>query len=113
MCFRLVAAQKQPAPAAMPMISAGPGSTKPDAGVIATRPATAPEIAPSTLGLPLTAHSTNVQVSAAAAVAICVTAIAMPARPPADTAEPALNPNQPTHSSEAPITASDRSYGDI
>ena len=89
----------------MPMISAGPGSTKPEAGVIATRPATAPEMAPSTDGLPLAIHSANIQPSAAAAVAICVTAIAMPARPLAATAEPALKPNQPTHSSEAPITA--------
>ena len=31
--------------------------------------------------------------------------MAMPARPSAATAEPALKPNQPTHSSEAPITA--------
>ena len=87
------------------MISAGPGSTKPEAGVIATRPATAPEAAPSTLGLPLTIHSANIQASAAAAVATWVAVIAMPARPLAATAEPALKPNQPTHSSEAPITA--------
>src|ERR1035437_5443959 len=108
MCFRLVADQKQTTPATMPMISAGPGSTKPEAGVIATRPATAPEIAPSTDGLPLAAHSANVHASAAAAVAIWVTVIAMPARPLAPTAEPALKPNQPTHSRLAPITASDR-----
>jgi hypothetical protein len=37
-------------------------------------------------------------------VAICVASIAMPARPSAATAEPALKPNQPTHSSEAPIS---------
>src|SRR6516162_9901763 len=98
-------------PAATPITSAGPGSTNPDAGVIATSPATAPEIAPSTDGLPRTAHSANAHARAAAAVAICVTAIAMPARPPADTAEPALKPNQPTHSRLAPITANDRSYG--
>ena len=47
----------------------------------------------------------NIQARAAAAVAICVTAIAMPARPVAPTAEPALKPNQPTHSRAAPITA--------
>ena len=81
--------------------------------MIATRPATAPEIAPSTDGFPFAAHSANVQAIAAAAVAICVTVIAMPARPLAATAEPALNPNQPTHSSEAPITASDRLNGDM
>src|SRR5580704_4804350 len=105
MCLRLVAAQKQPTPAATPMTMDPPGSTKPDAGVIATRPATAPDAAPSTEGFPLKIHSANIQPRAAAAVAIWVTVIAMPARPFAATAEPALKPNQPTHSSEAPITA--------
>src|ERR1700750_171071 len=104
MCLRLVADQKQMTPAATPMMIDEPGSTKPEAGVIATSPATAPEIAPSTEGLPLAIHSANIQPKAAAAVAICVTAMAMPARPFEATAEPALNPNQPTHSSEAPIT---------
>src|ERR1051325_7126188 len=104
MPFSDVTAQKQPTPATMPMTSAPVGSTQPEAGVIATRPATAPEMMPSTLGLPRTIHSANIQASAAAAVAICVTAIAMPARPSAATSEPALNPNQPTQSSEAPIT---------
>src|SRR6202451_952685 len=103
MCLSEVAAQKQPTPAAMPITSAPPGSTKPDAGVIATRPATAPEAAPSTDGLPLTIHSANIQPRAAAAVAICVTDMAMPARPFAATADPALKPNQPTQSNEAPI----------
>jgi hypothetical protein len=60
------------------MISAEPGSTKPAAGVMATRPATAPEMAPSTLGLPLIIHSANTQESTAAAAATCVTSIAMP-----------------------------------
>src|ERR1700747_1433154 len=104
MCFRLVADQKQPTPAATPMTSAPPGNTKPEAGVMATRPATAPDAAPSTDGLPLDIHSANIQPRAAAAVAICVTDMAMPARPFAATAEPALKPNQPTHSSDAPIT---------
>src|SRR5215467_7518692 len=93
------------------MMSAPLGSTKPDAGVTATRPATAPEAAPSTEGLPLAIHSANIHPSAAAAVAICVTAIAIPARPFAATAEPALKPNQPTHSIDAPITPSARLYG--
>src|ERR1051326_3525656 len=105
MCLSEVAAQKQPTPAATPITIEPPGSTKPDAGVIATRPATAPDAAPSTEGLPLAIHSANIQPRAAAAVAICVTVIAMPARPFAATAEPALKPNQPTHSTEAPITA--------
>src|ERR1700722_19464329 len=88
MCLRLVADQKQITPAATPITIEPPGSTKPDAGVMATRPATAPEIAPSTDGLPLVIHSANIQPSAAAAVAIWVTVIAMPARPLAPTADP-------------------------
>ena len=87
----------------MPITSAPIGPTKPEAGVIATRPATAPEAMPMTVGLPRCAHSTNIQVRAATAVAICVTVIAMPACRPAVTAEPALNPNQPTHRRAAPM----------
>ena len=56
-------------------------------------------------------HSTKVQDSTAAAAAIWVANIAMPARPPAVSAEPALKPNQPTHNRAAPITASDRLAG--
>ena len=59
----------------------------------------------------MSAHSTNIQDSAAVAVAICVTAMAMPAAPLEATAEPALKPNQPTHSSEAPIMVSTRLCG--
>src|ERR1019366_234336 len=111
MCLRLGAGQKQPPTAATPIPIGPPGSTKPDAGVIATRPATAPDAAPSTEGFPLAIHSANIQPRAAAAVAICVTVMAMPARPFAATAEPALNPNQPTHSSDSPITAYARLCG--
>src|SRR5215831_10760690 len=111
--FSDVAAKKQRTPAATPITTAGVGPTNPEAGVIATRPATAPDAMPSTLGLPLTIHSANIQPSAAAAVAICVTAIAMPARPSAATAEPALNPNQPTHRSDAPTSVSTRLCGGI
>src|SRR5680860_917305 len=53
----------------MPMIRAPVGATKPAAGVMATRPATAPERRPSTLGLPSLSHSTNIQATAAAALA--------------------------------------------
>src|SRR5436190_23559237 len=86
------------------MIRASPGLTKPEAGVIATRPATAPDTMPSTDGFLWTIHSANIQASAAPAVAIWVAAAAMPALTFEVTAEPALNPNQPTHSREAPIT---------
>jgi hypothetical protein len=48
-------------------------------------------------------HSTIIQVKPAVAVAVWVTSIAMPACIPALTADPALKPNQPTQSSEAPI----------
>src|SRR5690348_12085030 len=95
----------------MPMINAPIGLTKPDAGVIATRPAPAPEIMPRTDGLRLMIHPANIQPSAAAAVAICVAAAAMPALTFDVTAEPALKPNHPTHNSDAPITLSTRLCG--
>ena len=72
--------------------------------MIATSPAIAPEMMPRTLGLRWPIHSANIHDSAAAAVAIWVTAIAMPAAPSAASAEPALKPNQPTHRSAAPVT---------
>src|SRR4051812_17686621 len=87
-----------------PIASADIGPTKPLAGVITTRPATAPEIAPSTVGLPLLSHSMNIQPSPAAAAAKCVATKALVAKPFEATALPPLNPNQPTHSSAAPIT---------
>src|ERR1700685_2343019 len=95
------------------MRSALRGSTKPEAGVIATRPATAPEMMPRTLGFPFIIHSTNIQLKAAVAVAIWVTAIAIPALALAAVADPALKPNQPTHSSDAPATLSTRLCGAI
>src|SRR5579863_8923750 len=87
------------------------GSTKPDAGVIVPKPATAPEIMPSTDGLPRTHHSSAIQVSAPIDAARCVAVMANTARELAASAEPPLKPNQPTHSNPVPITASDRSYG--
>src|SRR5271157_3534027 len=93
-------------PAAMPMANEPIGPTKPEAGVIATKPATAPEQMPRTVGLPRIIHSMIIQVKPAVAVAVCVTSIAMPACIPALTADPALKPNQPTHNSEAPIMVS-------
>src|ERR1700733_15712144 len=93
------------------MMTAPDGPTYPDAGVMATSPATAPEAIPRTLGLPLAIHSANIQPRAAAAVASCVTKIAKPARPSAAPAEPALNPNQPTHSRDAPISVNVKLWG--
>ena len=75
-------------------------------------PATAPEIMPSTDGLRRVDHSIAPQVSAPAQAARCVAVIAITARELACSAEPPLKPNQPTHNSPVPITASDRSNGD-
>src|SRR3954452_1653338 len=104
MCLSAVAAKKQMMPPARPITIAYIGEVKPAAGVITTRPATAPEIAPSTVGLPLLIHSMSIQPSVAAAAARCVVTNALLAKPPADRAEPALKPNQPTHRRAAPMT---------
>src|SRR6185437_12584029 len=87
----------------MPMISAPPAVTNPQAGVITTRPATAPEQKPSTLGLPRTIHSINGHTKEATAVAIVVVMNAFAATPSAATALPALKPYQPTHNMPVPI----------
>ena len=70
---------------------------------MATMPDTAPEMAPSREGLPLSAHSASNQVKVAMAVATQVLTSARPAMPLASREEPALKPNQPTHSRQAPI----------
>src|SRR5208283_5114208 len=70
---------------------------------MATKPATAPEAAPTMVGLPVKIHSHVAQLMAAAAVAVLVTTKALVANAPAETAEPALKPNQPNHNKEAPI----------
>ena len=90
------------------MITAERSVTKPAAGVMATRPAMRPEHSPSSDGRPRTIHSPTIHDRAPAAAARCVTAIARPARPSAATAEPALKPNQPTHSMPAPAMVSPR-----
>src|SRR5499433_3493808 len=86
------------------MASAGIGATKPDAGVIATSPATAPLAAPSTVGFPRLSHSANIHDSAAAAVAVLVATNALTASPLAASALPALKPNQPNQRSAAPVS---------
>src|SRR5690242_9785138 len=90
-------------PAANPMMKAPGMPTLPAAGVIATRPATAPDAAPSIDGLPLNIHSPKVHASTAHAVARNVFMNASAAVPLASSADPALKPNQPNHSSDAPI----------
>src|ERR1051325_10667750 len=84
------------------MIMAPFESTKPHAGVITTRPATAPEQKPRTLGLPRVIYSAIAQTKDATAVAIVVVRNALAATPSAATAEPALNPYQPTQSMPVP-----------
>ena len=76
-------------------------STKPDAGVIATNPATAPEQAPNNDALPRRKNSNSIHANVPVAAATCVTSIAIPARPSAANADPALNPNHPTHNNDA------------
>src|SRR5437870_13911649 len=90
-----------------PIRSADIGETNPAAGVIATRPATAPEIAPRALGFPLRIHSAAPQPMTAAADAKWVATKALVARLPAANALPALKPNQPTQSRHAPIKRSE------
>ncbi len=100
--FRPLTPHRQAKPATKPMTIAPIRPTLPQAGVIATRPATAPDAAPSIEALPLNSASPMHQASTAAAVAEKVLMKASTAVLPASSAEPALKPNQPTHSSEAP-----------
>src|SRR6266581_3419723 len=90
---------------------APPGVTNPDAGVIATRPATAPQAAPTTLTLRWWRYAAATQVIVAAAAAVLVAMKALAARPPALTAEPALKPNQPNQRRPAPRTVIGMSCG--
>src|SRR5688572_19010585 len=102
---------RQTTPAMAPMKKAPGMPTLPAAGVMATRPATAPEAAPSMEGLPFRTHSASVHVSTAQAVARNVLMNASTAELPASSAEPALKPNQPNHSSDAPIMVMGRLCG--
>src|SRR5262245_41520253 len=100
-------------PAAMPTMIALAGPTQPQAGVTATRPATAPDAAPSRLGWPRNIHSPAIHDSAAAAVAIVVLRKASAVSPFASRFEPALKPNQPTHKRQAPMKVKVRLCGAI
>src|SRR6266404_5879318 len=93
-------------PAATPMMIAPVGSTYPHAGVITTRPPTAPEQNPSTLGLPRNAYSSMAQVNEATAVASVVAINAFAAMPSGASALPALKPYQPTQSNPVPTMQS-------
>src|SRR5215467_11707379 len=93
-------------PAAIPIITAPLGATYPQAGVITTSPATAPEQKPSTLGFPRSAYSSIAQVNEATAVASVVLMNALAAIPSGASALPALKPYHPTHSNPVPTMQS-------
>ena len=97
-------APKQIAPAPNPIMIAGIAPTKPAAGVMATRPATAPVAAPTALGFPATHQDSINQVTIAVAAAVFVTTKAFTAVASAANALPALKPNHPNHSRLAPST---------
>src|SRR4051794_30227295 len=104
-------ASAQTVPATRPSRIADHGTRKAQAGVIATRPETAPDAAPSVVGWPSRIRSTRSQPITAAAVATWVLVKARAARPLAASAEPALKPNQPNHSRPAPSMTNGRLCG--
>src|SRR6185503_2106272 len=108
-----VTIKKHPTPAISPIPRAAIGVTNPDAGVMPTKPQTAPDIAPSTVGFPVRSHSAAIHPRVAVAAAKWVAVKALLASAPADNALPALNPNQPTHSIQAPMTLNTRLCGAI
>jgi hypothetical protein len=61
----------------------------------------------------LVTHSLNVQDKTAAAAAVLVVTNAFVANPSAASADPALNPNQPTQRRDAPMTENGRLWGGI
>src|SRR5262249_49138738 len=85
--------------------------TYPQAGVITTSPATAPEQKPSTLGLPRNAYSSMAHVNEATAVASVVVVNAFAAIPSGARALPALKPYQPTQSNPVPTMHNPRLCG--
>src|SRR3989475_9698303 len=92
----------QRTPATNPMTIDGIGPTYPDAGVIATRPQTAPTAIPTADGFPFRTQSVSIQLTAAPAAARVGTTSALTASASARRARPALNPNHPNRSTEAP-----------
>src|SRR6185503_9992318 len=98
--------------ATAPMTIAASGVTKPAAGVIATKPTTAPVTIPRMLGL-LSRQLKNIQTTAAAAAAVLVVTTALTASPFAASALPPLKPNQPIHNKPAPRTVNGILLGSI
>src|SRR5262245_2212296 len=95
------------------MTSAPSTLTDEQDGVIATRPATMPDAAPSDVAFPSRMRSVSNQASIAAAVATVVVTIVEPAKPLDAPAEPALKPYQPNHSRPAPSITNGRLCGRI
>src|SRR3954469_25381124 len=93
------------------MMSAPPGVTKPAAGVITTKPPTAPEQKPSTVALPRVIHSAAGQATQATAAAMVVVTNALAAMVACAPALPALNPYQPTQSIPVPIMVNTKLCG--
>src|SRR3989344_5024330 len=62
---RQFATRLETTPAAKPIIIAGKAPTYPEAGVIATRPQTAPTATPTADGFPFAIQSTTIQLTAA------------------------------------------------
>src|SRR3954462_13168491 len=89
------------------------GETAEQDGVIATRPATTPEAAPSDVAWPSRIFSVSSQPSEAAPVATIVLTQTTDAELLAARAEPALKPNQPNHSRPAPVMTRVRLCGRI
>ncbi|OIQ80324.1 hypothetical protein GALL_379180 [mine drainage metagenome] len=85
----------------------------PAAGVIATRPATAPDAPPSVVALPVIFFSRESQPIMPPTPERCVARAALAARPPAVSAEPALKPIHPNQSRPAPRSVSGRLWGAI
>ena len=104
-------ASGQIAPATAPTASAPSGVTAPHAGVMATRPAIAPDIPPSVVACPSRSFSTTSQARIAAQVALKVFSMTTEALLPAASAEPPLKPNQPNHRMPAPSATSGRLLG--
>src|SRR6476660_5948098 len=113
MLFNFQHAKNGTSPARMPIMIDPETLTNPQAGVITTSPATAPEQKPSTLGLPRSTHSAIAQAKEATAVAIVVVINAFAATTSEATAEPALKPYQPTQSMPVPTMQSTMLCGGI
>src|SRR6201999_524527 len=94
------------APAIRPRKIDPNGVTAPQAGVMATSPATAPDAAPTPVTCPSLIFSTPSQASVAAQVAVNVVTMTMAAEVPAASAEPPLNAYQPAQSRPAPSSVS-------